>query len=222
MEIPMRNGGLKVVGLLACALSAGQAMAGAESDWWANAGVASVSFSESAVLKVGGAVVPGAGAAVKNNVTAVFEIGRRLDDGRSVSLTFGLPPETEVTGTGTASALGLLGKAKYGAAVLGIQQQFGEILGWKPHVGIGVARLVVTDTEDGALTGLKIEDRWGTSLQIGASHKLASALRLFVDVKKIWLKSSGSGSVPAFGGAPATADFKLNPMLVHIGVGMDF
>lgn len=45
---------------------------------------------------------------------------------------------------------------------------------------------------------------------------------LFFDVKKLFLKTSASGVLPAMGGAPVSARVTLNPAVVHLGLSVNF
>lgn len=194
----------------------------AQSAWWLRAGVATIQFDESATVSIGGAQVPGAGLSVKNNTTAGFELGYDLNDRLAIGFTFGVPPETEVRGEGAAAGFGSVGKAKYGPAVLTLQGVWPVAENWRLQAGAGVARLVITQSSDGAIAGLKVKDAWGSAVQASATYKLSSAWGVFLDVKKIWIKTTATGTIPALGGAPAEAHLTLNPVVVHAGMTWRF
>ena len=197
-------------------MAAGSAQA--QDNWWVRVGPAAVSFSESATISIGGATVPGATVKAQNNTTLALELGYKLSPAWSMGLTIGVPPTSEVSGAGTAAPFGKLGKATYGPAVLSGQWSFVDTNTWKGYVGAGVSRLFVTDTEDGALQNLKVEDAWGSALQAGFEYKGGRQWGLFVDVKKIMLKTTATGTVGAAGGAAGVAEIKLNPLVTHAGV----
>lgn len=43
-----------------------------------------------------------------------------------------------------------------------------------------------------------------------------------IDVKKIFLKTTVTGTVPAFGGAPAYSRVSVNPLVIHAGLSYRF
>jgi outer membrane protein len=172
--------------------AAGQACAEGPTPWWLRVGAARVMFHEAVTLSAGGAVVPG--------------------------LMVGLPPTTTITGTGSVAALGTIGRVKFGPASLTAQYQFTGAGSIQPYVGAGVAYSVVFKTTDGAVTNLDVDNAWGSVLQAGAEFNLTPTTGIYVDVKKIFLKTKARGNAPALGGVPVTADAKLNPLVVGAGV----
>lgn len=192
-----------------------------DSKYWAHVGPVSVRFSSSADLTVGGAAVPGASAELSNNTALGFELGYDITPSVSLAFTVGTPPTTTLRGKGGPVDGIELGKVQYGPAVLTAQYRF-DLGGFKPYLGVGVNRTLVLKSRDGAVANLDVKSAWGSVLQAGFDVPVSKEWSVFLDVKKIFLKTKGDGTLPAFGGAPATADITANPLLVMAGVGWRF
>lgn len=190
-----------------------------DTPWWVRVGPAAVNFSSSAVVKVGGGVVPGASANADTNYTLAVEIGRNLTPNWAVGLTLGLPPTAKLYGTGSAAPLGELGRAEYGPAVLSLQYQFNDLGAWHPYLGLGVNRTTILDAPDGALKSLNVDSAWGSVVQAGAEYDINQKIFAFIDLKKIFLKTNATGTL---GGAPVQARVTLNPLITTIGLGWRF
>jgi len=188
---------------------------------WAHLGPVAVRFSTDTQLTVGGAPVDGANASAKNNVSAAIELGYEVAPAVIMSMTVGYPPTTTLTGRGGPVDGLELGKVKYGPAVLSVHYHFdaGAI---KPYLGAGVNYTAVLESKDGVVADLDVKSAWGSVLQAGVDVPLSGDWSLFLDVKKIFVKTKATGTVPAFGGPPAEANIRLNPLLIHTGISMRF
>lgn len=85
-----------------------------------------------------------------------------------------------------------------------------------------MAYFLVTKSKDGAVQQLDVENAFGASLQAGAAYDISPKMALFVDVKKLFVKTKASGAAAALGGAPVSADLKLDPVLIHAGIEFKF
>jgi len=189
--------------------------------WWLHTGPVAVKFNTDTALIVAGAPVDGANAQAKDNTTLAFEIGYEVAPSTIVSLTVGVPPTTTLTGKGGPVDGLELGRAKYAPAVLSAHYHFdaGVV---KPYVGVGINYTMILDSRDGAVANLDVKNAWGAVIQAGVDVPINSAWFLFADLKKIYLKTTATGSVPAFGNPPAQAKLRLDPLLVNAGVGWRF
>lgn len=214
---------VRIASLALCMLgTTGFAHAQNSGDWRLRLGPGHISFDEKVTLSAAGNVVPGAGATFSNNTTLLAEVGYRFTPQWSAGLTLGIPPTTTAKGSGTAAPFGDFGKIKYGPLGLSGQYQFNSGGTVKPYVGAGVAYNIVFSNKDGAITQLKAKNSWGTFLQLGADIELSPKYGLFVDVKKLQLKTKATGFLPAAGGPPVRADATLNPLVVQAGLLMRF
>lgn len=211
-----------LVAIAALALASQSASAQDTGNYRVRLGVGHVSFSESATLKVGGSAVPDASATFSNNTTAMVELGYRFDPNWSANLAFGIPPKTTARGTGNAAPFDRLGAVTYGPLALTAQHQWQVTDAFQPYVGAGVAYNVIFKESDGALSDMKVRNSFGSVLQAGLEYRISPTYALFVDVKKVWLKTKASGNLSALGGAPAKADLTLNPLVVTAGISINF
>lgn len=202
-------------------LLAGNAAAD-EDPWFTHVGIAQVIFSEKVDLQAGGAPVPGAGAHAQDNTAFVIEAGYRFTPSWSANATFGAPPTSEVTGTGTAAPLGSLGKVTYAPLVLNVQYRFGMLGPVQPYVGGGAVHYMVLASKDGAIQQLNASSGWGSALQLGLEVPVAKHFNVFLDLKKMFVQTTATGVLPAAGGAVVRAKTKLDPLVVHAGVGLSF
>lgn len=203
---------------LSCAANA----ADNSGSWDMQIGPAYIDFHEKVSLSAAGTPVPGAAAKVKNNTTLAAEITYRFTPEWSVAGNIGIPPTTDVTGTGTAEPFGKLGSVRYAPFAVTGKYTFGAGSSFRPYVGAGLVYYVVTKETDAFITSLKVDNATGSALQAGFQYDLTPSLGLFADVKKFFIKTTASGSLPALGGAPAKADIRLDPLALHAGVVVRF
>ena len=194
----------------------------AVSSWSILVGPAYVDFREDVRLSVGGAPVPGASASVQNNTTLAAEVSHHFTPNWSAGLTVGIPPRSAVTGTGTAEAFGLLGAVRYGAVVGTAKYTLDTLGSWRPYLGAGAAYYVVVKDHDAFISDLKVKNRFGTALQAGVEYTISPSIGIAVDVKKLFVKTTASGTIAALGGAPAHADVTLNPVVFQVGAVVHF
>ncbi len=72
---------------------------------------------------------------------------------------------------------------------------------------------MVFASKDGANQQLDAKNGWGSALQAGLNVPLSQRFGLFVDVKKVFVKTTATGFLPAAGGAPVRAETTPNPRL---------
>jgi outer membrane protein len=197
------------------------------SPWSVRVGPASVAFDVSSSVAVAGTTVPGGEVQAKDNLFLGIEIGYTVNEAWAVRLALGVPPTTTLSTGGTLNALvppltGTLGKVKYGPAVLSANYTLGQWGPVKPYVGLGVNYTMVMESRDGDIAGLNVKSAWGSALELGLDWPITPHWSVFADARKVFVKTSASGTIPALGGLPATADVKLNPLIVHTGIGYRF
>jgi len=183
------------------------------------AGPAGVLFSSSAKVKVAGNVVPGGGARLSDNATVSAEAAYFVTPEVSVAANFGLPPKTEVTGTGTLAPLGLGGKVRYGLGALTVRYHANAAGIVSPYVGGGIGHLFVFKAKDGSIADLQADDAWAPVVQGGIDAHLSDRMGLYANVSYAPLKTDASGVVM---GAPMTARVTLDPTIVQGGLFFRF
>jgi outer membrane protein len=211
---------LAIAAVLTMATTAAAAQA---SPWSIHVGPAAVNLHVSTAPEAPrGNPIPGGGLSATNSNILAFELGYQIAPDWTARLTGGVPPTTEVSGIGSLAPLGKAGEIKYGPAVFTVTRALGRFGVVTPYVGAGASYLKVFSTKDGALANFAVANHWGSALQLGADVALGAHLGLFLDLKKIYLSTDVTGTVPAFGGAPAYAKVKIDPFVVQAGIAYRF
>jgi len=192
------------------------------SPWRLYAGAAHIGFSTSAEVRAGGQLVPGADARADANNSLGFGAIYDFHPGWSAEIALGLPPTTALQGTGTLAGAGTLGKVKYGPAVLSVRRHLWEDGPVRPYIGAGINYTLVLESRDGFVSNLDVKNGVGPVLQAGFEVPIDQCWSFFVDAKKIWLKTTATGTLPALGGAAAHAKVRLDPLVVTAGVSYRF
>lgn len=210
--------------LAACALglAAGQASAADASPWTVRLGPAHVGFSTQADVSVAGNPVPGGDASASSSTTLGIELAYDVSDRLTARFLAGIPPTTTLTGQGTLASAGKLGKVTYAPAVLSLTYKLLNEGPVRPYVGAGINYTIVTRDRDAFIQDLDTRSAWGSVLQVGVEMPIDPHWSVSLDARKIFLKTKATGTLPAFGGAPARADVRLNPLVVFLSVGRRF
>ena len=209
-----------IVAAIACTGFAGAAHAqDAAPAGYVHVGVAHVEQADEATLFAGGAEVEGAGFRTKGRFTVALEAGAFVYDGIAVSASAMLPVETPNTAAGALEGLGNLGDEEVGFATATVHYHFNRDGTVSPYVGGGVSYMYVTGTDDGAVTGLEIDNAFGTALQAGIDVRLGGSWTLFADAKKLFIETDARGNL---GPAPITAEATVDPWIFQAGIGFRF
>ena len=169
-----------------------------------------------------GTPVPGAGLDADNGTTLGLEVGYSVTPELTARLTVGIPVKTDVSASGSVAAIGKVGDVTYGPGVLSATWTFRKFGVFRPYAGAGAAYLKVFSTHDAGVTDFRVGNAWGSVLQLGTDVDTGSRVGLFLDVKKIYLKTNVAGNVPALGGTPASARARVDPLVVHAGLSYRF
>jgi outer membrane protein len=116
-----------------------------------------------------------------------------------------------------SSVAGDLGTLKHLPPTLLAQYHF-PMNGFKPYVGAGVNYTRFSSVNlSSALGKPGIEkDSWGPALQVGVDIPLSKGLYLNVDLKKVYIRTDVNV------GGTKIGDFKIDPLLVGVGLGWRF
>lgn len=210
-----------------CALFSLPACADTTSPWLVRVGYARAAFDLSSDISVGGTAFSGAELKVNDKDALLGDVGYAVDDRWTARLALGVPPEVTALADGTLSSLtppltGKLGKATLVPVVMTATYGLGVSKTIRPYIGAGVSYFAVINEKDGDIAGLQVDNAWGPVLQVGCDVALDGPWSLFVDVKKIKIKSDAVGHVTAFGNAPVEATVTAKPLIVNIGLGYHF
>jgi ribosomal protein L24 len=111
-----------------------------------------------------------------------------------------------------------------GIIELNAQYHFTDFGAFQPYVGGGPAYFHVFDTEDGSLSQFSVKDAFGFNVQIGADWMLSKNLGLFVDIKKVFLSTTSTGTHDFGGGTilPVNTDVRLDPTIISVGLTLRY
>ena len=77
----------------------------------------------------------------------------------------GVPRTPTVTGQGTVTPLGALGRVRYGPAILTAGYRAPTGGAFRPYVGTGAAYAIIVKIHDAAVSQLDVHNNWGFVLQ---------------------------------------------------------
>lgn len=108
-----------------------------------------------------------------------------------------------------------IGSLKHLPPTLLAQYHFGGLPGFKPYVGAGLNYTRFSSVELPA--GVTIDkNSFGPALQVGVDVPLNGTMSLNVDIKKVYIRTDVSA------GGTELGTFKVDPLLVGVGVGWKF
>jgi outer membrane protein len=191
-----------------------------QSRWFTRVGFMVAPYHSSATIATNGQPLSGGTAEASNNMSVTFDVGYEITKNISVTMTSGIPVKPHVTGEGTAAALGILGKVRYGPAIFAGQYQFPKIGRFRPYLGGGAAYAIIFKNFDGSVKDLKVNNNWGSVVQGGAEYEVNSKYTVFVDFKEVWLAVNAHGVLSD--GTDVKARVKLNPSLLTVGIKFHF
>jgi outer membrane protein len=190
--------------------------------WYARIGFAGIFYDASANVALGGRFYPGGNASIANNAAATFDFGYFVTRNVSLQMTAGSPPTAYLSGAGSISNLGLLGKLTYGPAIASVNYYFKD-LGYyiqplsalQPYLGVGPAYSLIFATHDAAVKNLSVIGNIGFAIQGGAEYFVNRNWSVYADAKHIWLNVPSTAVAL---GIPANARIFANPTVVSGGV----
>ncbi|MFK4752459.1 MULTISPECIES: OmpW/AlkL family protein [Oceanospirillaceae] len=210
--------GLVIIAILGISMTA----RAENSRWGGYLGAAYVSFDTDVTAYAGGIEVSGGNADTTNNIGLAFGVTYDISPQWVAKLALGLPMTTKLTGVGALESAGELGKVSYGPAILSVSHYFNTNSMVKPYLGVGYNYTLITDTEDGFISEFEVNDATGAVLVAGLKAMISNRLELIIDINKVFLKTTATGTLPAMGGARADADIRLNPTITTVGLRTHF
>ncbi|WP_397534537.1 OmpW family protein [Roseateles sp.] len=158
----------------------------------------------------------GLGLSVNNKVIPEVDISYFITPNIAAELILTYPQKHDLKSKGTK-----IGSLKHLPPTLSLQYHFAPTASFRPYVGVGVNYTHFSSVEfaPAVVAALKPSiksDSYGLSVQAGADFEVAKNLYLNVDIKKVQI-----GTKVYSAGAEA-GKFKVDPLLVGIGLGMRF
>jgi outer membrane protein len=187
-----------------CALTSGAAMAQTEGPWLVRARAVHLDSANKDRT--------GLGLSINNKTLPELDITYFFSPNFAAELVLTVPQKQDVH----SSAAGYLGTLKHLPPSLLAQYHFTQFSGFKPYVGAGVnyTRFSSVKLLGGAADVQR--NSWGGALQLGVDIPLNKQWSLNFDVKKVYINTDVT-----LNGAKA-GNFKINPVLVGVGVGYRF
>ena len=153
----------------------------------------------------------GLGLSVNNKTIPEVDISYFFNKNVAAELILTVPQKHDLS----SSVLGgRIGSLKHLPPSLLLQYHF-DAPGFKPYVGAGVNYTRFSNVNLPA--GVDIDrNSWGGALQVGVDIPLSKNLYLNFDVKKVYIKTD------VFAGGAKAGTFKVDPVLVGVGLGYRF
>ena len=153
----------------------------------------------------------GLGLSVNNKTIPEVDISYFFNKNVAAELILTVPQKHDLS----SSVLGgRIGSLKHLPPSLLLQYHF-DAPGFKPYVGAGVNYTRFSNVNLPA--GVDIDrNSWGGALQVGVDNPLSKNLYLNFDVKKVYIKTD------VFAGGAKQGTFKVDPVLVGVGLGWRF
>ena len=153
----------------------------------------------------------GLGLSVNNKTIPEVDISYFFNKNVAAELILTVPQKHDLS----SSVLGgRIGSLKHLPPSLLLQYHF-DAPGFKPYVGAGVNYTRFSNVNLPA--GVDIDrNSWGGALQAGVDIPLSKNLYLNFDVKKVYIKTD------VFAGGAKAGTFKVDPVLVGVGLGWRF
>ena len=153
----------------------------------------------------------GLGLSVNNKTIPEVDISYFFNKNVAAELILTVPQKHDLS----SSVLGgRIGSLKHLPPSLLLQYHF-DAPGFKPYVGAGVNYTRFSNVNLPA--GVDIDrNSWGGALQVGVDIPLSKNLYLNFDVKKVYIKTD------VFAGGAKAGTFKVDPVLVGVGLGWRF
>ena len=204
------------LGLIAASVFAGEAAIAQEAgDLFVRARAIYVAPDESATTSIGGTVD------IDNKVVPEVDFTYFIADNIGLEL-IAATTKHNVVGVGTAlGASADLGSAWLLPPTLSLQYHLpmSNNTGLKPYFGAGINYTFFYSEKEagGAITDFNLKDSVGFSLQAGVDFEIDEDLFLNLDVKKLFLSTDAE-----INGGAVTADVKIDPWIVGVGIGTKF
>lgn len=162
--------------------------------------------------------VPGSDLSYSNTVTPELDISYYFTDNIATELILGTT-YANIEGQGAIGALGNVGKVWLLPPTLTLQYHFTNFGAFKPYVGAGVNYTIFYNQHAGSADALKVDNTFGTALQVGFDYMVDQHWGVNFDVKKVFLKPDFDVAVD---GAKQTGKAELDPWLIGAGVTYRF
>jgi outer membrane protein len=147
---------------------------------------------------------------VNNKVFPEFDVSYFFTPNIAAELVLTYPQKHDVRAGGTK-----IGSLKHLPPTLSLQYHFTDLGAFKPYVGAGLNYTHFSSVDLPAGVDIK-RNSYGLSVGAGFDYEIQKNVYLNLDVKKVQIKTTVSA------GGVEHGDFKVDPLLVGVGVGFRF
>lgn len=193
-----------------CAMTSGAAMAQQQDGQW-QVRVRAVHLDSANTDSTG------LGLSVNNKTMPELDISYYFTPNFAAELILTYPQKHDLR----ADGLGKIGSLKHLPPTLLAQYHFTNFGAFKPYVGAGInytrfSSVKFAPAVDAALDPSIKKNSWGGALQVGFDYALDKNWSINFDVKKLYLGTD------VYAGGAKVGKFKVDPVLVGVGVGYRF
>ncbi len=158
----------------------------------------------------------GLGLSVNNKVIPEVDISYFITPNIAAELVLTYPQKHDLKSNGNK-----IGSLKHLPPTLSLQYHFAPTASFRPYVGVGVNYTHFSSVEFAPAVAAALKpsiksDSYGLSVQAGADFEVAKNLYLNVDIKKVQIGTK------VYSNGTEVGKFKVDPLLVGIGLGMRF
>ena len=201
-----------IAGVLA--LTSASALAVEKGDWLVRFGVANVSPNDSSTGLSG--VGPTATVGVDDDTQVFANLSYMIKENIALELLAATPFSHDIVGTGALAGLGKVGETQQLPPTFSVQYHFKPKASVRPYVGAGINYTVFfSEKATNTITSLKLDDSIGLALQAGVDIDISKDWFFNADVRYINIETTATTDL-------GTAEVKINPTVISLGVGTRF
>lgn len=195
-------------------LTSGVVTAVEKGDWLVRFGAVNVSpnDSSSGLTGVGSTATVG----VEGNTQAFANLSYMIKDNIALELLAATPFSHDIIGTGALASHGKVGETKQLPPTFSIQYHFDPKASVRPYVGAGINYTIFfSEKATKTISSLKLDDSVGLAVQAGVDVDITKDWFFNADIRYINIESTATTNL-------GTAEVKINPTVISMGVGMRF
>ena len=211
--------------LVLCLLSSSMLQAQKKSGFYVMPGLSILNLITDANVTVGDTAFPDADFVVSDATTFSFNVGYFINENYSLDLQLGLPPSSDIFGSGTIEGFEI-GNFTYAPTALTINRHFKVARRLDFFLGAGISYTFIQDVEGVLVDELNIENFISPVVKAGFNIDLSDRFSLVGNVVGVWGRTTTTGflnpAIPQIGGAPFTTEIDLRPIIFQSGLRIKF
>lgn len=183
-------------------------------DWLVRFGVANVNPNDSStgLSLVGSTATVG----VDGNSQVFANLSYMIKENVALELLAATPFSHDIVGTGALSGLGKVGETKQLPPTFSIQYHFKPKASVRPYVGAGINYTIFfSEKATNTITSLKLDNSLGLAFQAGVDIDITKNWFFNADIRYINIETTATTDL-------GTAEVKINPTVISLGIGTRF